>query len=212
MTNQWISSGLEWDWWGFFVFVQSLLGFPAADTVTCVIYNTPTWNMSRVADEIQCWLIPSGVHEAKQSELCTCKDWLRTEDENRSFPEMIVVLSRSQKGKGSIRNYMERNREDYDGTTVQMQNLHTYWRVCTVLMEVREWELERVESLQWRMRWGMKWLLCTWSLGKRGLEGWWEHSVNDGCQGGVAAVVNTVVWVKVWTQCTERSFSALTIL
>lgn len=156
MTSQWISSGSEWHWWGFLFSAQSFLGFPAADTVTCVIHNTPTWSMSRVADEIQCWVIPSDAHEAKQSELCTWKDWLGPEDENRSFHEVIWVLSKSQKGEENIRNCMERNRRDYCGTTVQMQNLYKYWRVCTVLMEVREWELEKFGSLKSGMGWDMK--------------------------------------------------------
>lgn len=51
--------GSEWHWCGFLFSAQSFLGFPAADTAMCVIYNTPTWNMSRVADKIQCWLIPN---------------------------------------------------------------------------------------------------------------------------------------------------------
>lgn len=125
------------------------------------------------------------MHKAKQSELCTWKDWLRTENENRSFPEM-----------------MERIREDYYGTTVQMQNLHEYWRVYTILIEVREWDLEKVESLQSRMRWGVKWLLCMWGLEKRGLESLWEHSVkgwvpgkgtSSGEHGGVGKGLDSVL-------------------
>lgn len=155
MTSQWISSGLEWDWWVFFVFVQSLLGFPAADTVTCVIYNTPTWNMSRVADEIQCWLIPSGVHEAKQSELCTWKGWLRTEDENRSFPERILVLSRSQKVKGSIRNYMK-------GTGKTMMVPQYKCRICTYIEGyVQSWGSESWKGLRvCNQGWGEVWNGC----------------------------------------------------